>query len=73
MILKQPHQDNEMKISVGTEEKTMPFAPSYGYVSPNQMLATIGSNDFLEISINQGNAAEKLKVTDGMIVTIHLA
>ncbi|MBN2599958.1 MAG: SAM-dependent chlorinase/fluorinase [Candidatus Thermoplasmatota archaeon] len=36
------------------------FVPSYGYASPGDLLVTVGSNHFLELSINQGNAAQVL-------------
>ncbi|MDR5695563.1 MAG: S-adenosyl-l-methionine hydroxide adenosyltransferase family protein [Armatimonadota bacterium] len=36
------------------------FTPSYGFVPPGQFLAAIGSDGFLEIAINQGDAAREL-------------
>ncbi|MEM2105185.1 MAG: SAM-dependent chlorinase/fluorinase [Candidatus Bathyarchaeia archaeon] len=38
---------------------------AYAEVPPKQSLAIIGSHNFLEISINQGSAAEKFKVKAG--------
>jgi S-adenosylmethionine hydrolase len=38
---------------------------AYGDVKPNKPLAIVGSHDFLEISINQGTAAETFKIRDG--------
>ncbi|MEM4505185.1 MAG: SAM-dependent chlorinase/fluorinase [Candidatus Bathyarchaeia archaeon] len=38
---------------------------AYAEVEPGKPLAIIGSHDFLEISINQGNAAEAFKVKAG--------
>ncbi|HWR64170.1 MAG TPA: SAM-dependent chlorinase/fluorinase, partial [Candidatus Thermoplasmatota archaeon] len=35
-------------------------APSYGYAKQGELLITVGSNHFLEISINQGDAAQSL-------------
>jgi S-adenosyl-L-methionine hydrolase (adenosine-forming) len=34
--------------------------PSYGYANPGDLLVTVGSNHFLELSVNQGNAAQVL-------------
>jgi len=34
--------------------------PSYGYAKQGELLITVGSNHFLEISINQGDAAQSL-------------
>jgi len=41
------------------------FCSTYGDVSPKQPLALVGSHEFLEISVNQGNAANKFKVKVG--------
>jgi S-adenosylmethionine hydrolase len=42
----------------------LPFVPSYGFVKPGEVLFTIGSNSFLEISINQRNAAKTLMINE---------
>lgn len=41
------------------------FCSTYGDVLVKQPLALIGSHDFLEISVNQGNAAKKFKANIG--------
>lgn len=46
------------------------YGSAYGDVDVNELLAVIGGYDFLEIAINQGNAAEKLKARVGMSVRI---
>jgi hypothetical protein len=38
---------------------------AYADVKPHESLAIIGSHNFLEISINQGNAAEAFRIQDG--------
>ncbi len=38
----------------------VPCVASYGYAKPGELLVTVGSNHFLEISVNQGNAAQIL-------------
>jgi S-adenosylmethionine hydrolase len=38
----------------------IPLVPSYGYMGAGELLLTVGSNHFLEISCNQGNAAQML-------------
>jgi len=43
---------------------------AYAEVKPQKPLAIIGSHNFLEISINQGNAAEALKTRSGDKVTL---
>jgi len=41
------------------------FCSTYGDVSTKEPLALVGSHDFLEISVNQGNAAKKFRVKIG--------
>jgi S-adenosylmethionine hydrolase len=40
----------------------IPFFSSYGYAKQGELLITLGSNHYLEISINQGNAAQTLGI-----------
>jgi len=40
------------------------FVSSYGFARPGEVLLTIGSNHFLEISVNQGNAAQTLMIKE---------
>ena len=46
------------------------FCKAYGEARPHETLALIGSHGFLEISVNQGSAAEKFKTKAGDPVTI---
>ncbi len=46
------------------------FCRAYGDVAPKTALALIGSHDFLEISVNQGNASKKFKTKVGDAVTV---
>jgi S-adenosylmethionine hydrolase len=48
----------------------VPFVAAYGYASQGQVLCTLGSNQFLEISINQGNASQTLGL--GVDADVHL-
>ena len=41
------------------------FGKTYAQAKPNEPLALIGSHGFLEIALNQGNAAEKFQVKSG--------
>lgn len=52
--------DGKIMAFIGKEKYEMKFVKSYGFVKKGQILATIGSSDFLEISINGSNAAKKL-------------
>lgn len=58
-----PKEIAEKKISLVAGDRRweqLPLVASYGYVKPGEALLTIGSNHFVEISINQGNAAHTL-------------
>ena len=50
----------KLKILIKKKQYELVLSKSYGLVKKNQILATIGSSNFLEISINQANAAKKL-------------
>jgi len=50
----------------------MRFYTTYGDVATRNMLALIGSHDFLEIAVNQGNASKKFKTKAGDAVTVSL-
>jgi len=46
---------------------------TYAEVAPQKPLAIIGSHDFLEISVNQGNAADTFKIKTGDKITLYYA
>lgn len=52
-------------IKIKEKSFTLPFKKSYSLVSKGSCLALIGSNGYLEISMNQGNAAKHLNVAIG--------
>ena len=47
------------------------FCKAYADVESQKPLALVGSHNFLEISINQGNAAEAFKIKSGDKVTLY--
>jgi S-adenosylmethionine hydrolase len=56
-----PNDFEQKKITVISGSRQwdqIPFVSSYGYAKQGELLITIGSNHFLEISVNQGNAAQ---------------
>ena len=57
-------------VFLGDHSFKIPFVRSYGFVKKGETLATIGSSNFLEIGINQGNAAKKLKIKEDTSVKI---
>ncbi len=54
--------DNKVTIFIGKRTFRTNFVKSYDFVKKGELLATVGSSNLLEISINQGNAAKKLGV-----------
>ncbi len=47
------------------------FCSAYGEVPARTPLAIVGSHDFLEISVNQGNASKTLNLEIGDLLSIH--
>ena len=64
ILLKGLAYDKKIMVYIGEKHIEIPFVKAYGFVKKRKMLATIGSSDFLEIGINQGNAAKKLSIKE---------
>ena len=54
--------DTKTMTFIGNNKEEIMYVKSYDYVKKGQLLSTIGSSNYLEISMNQGDAAKKLKV-----------
>lgn len=54
-----------IKLRLKNVRLKLKLCKAYADVNANEPLAIVGSHDFLEISINQGNAAEAFKIHDG--------
>lgn len=54
-----------VKVEIGRASLTLRLCSAYGDVSPGEALALVGSHDFLEISVNQGSAAERFTAKSG--------
>jgi hypothetical protein len=54
-----------IKLRLKSVSLKLKLCKAYADVNPHRPLAIMGSHDFLEISINQGNAAETFKIKDG--------
>jgi S-adenosylmethionine hydrolase len=67
-------EQNRLKGAVNVEltscKLKLAFCRAYGEMKPHEPLALIGSHGFLEISINQGNAAEQFKTKAGDTITV---
>jgi S-adenosyl-L-methionine hydrolase (adenosine-forming) len=66
--------DDSVEIELGSETLShMKLSKTYAETEPNRPLALIGSHDYLEIAINQGNAAEKFSLKTGDRITLKRA
>jgi S-adenosylmethionine hydrolase len=58
------------EFQVKVAERIVPFKTTYSEAGSNQLLALIGSNDWLEIAVNGGNASDHLCVSVGEPVIV---
>jgi S-adenosylmethionine hydrolase len=54
-----------INIELPAQKLKLKLCNAYGEAKPQEPLALIGSHNYLEISLNQGNAAEKFKAEPG--------
>ncbi len=66
----QSHAKSAVSAELAGSKLELKFCKAYGEAEPQEPLALIGSHGFLEISLNQGNAAEKFKTHAGDKVTV---
>jgi hypothetical protein len=60
-----------MKVKVKNTWFTMKFCKAYGEVVAQEPVALIGSHNFLELSVNQGNASRVFKAKSGDKVVVY--
>lgn len=63
--------ENSVTVKVRNEKLTLKLCKAYGDVEKQQPLAIIGSHNFLEISVNQGNARNIFNVEAGDGVVLY--
>ena len=54
--------NKKIMMFIGKKQQKIPFVKTYDVEKKGEILATISSSNYLEISINQGNAAKKLGI-----------
>lgn len=52
----------KVMLSVADYQEIIPFAETYGQTDKEELLVTVGSHGFVELSVNQGDAAQTLDV-----------
>ncbi len=62
---KEVTQAKTIEAKLSNTKLLLPYCATYGETKPQQPLALIGSHGFLEIALNQANAAEKFKAHIG--------
>jgi S-adenosyl-L-methionine hydrolase (adenosine-forming) len=65
-------KNESFKIKLKNISQKLPFRQTYAQAKPQEPIALIGSHGFLEIALNQGNAAEKFQVKTGNTVEVTL-
>jgi S-adenosylmethionine hydrolase len=68
--LAQNRAKGEVNVELAGNKLKLKFCNAYGEIKPQEPLILIGSHGFLEISINQGSAAQKFKIKAGDTVTV---
>ncbi|WP_287586290.1 S-adenosyl-l-methionine hydroxide adenosyltransferase family protein [Candidatus Borrarchaeum sp.] len=59
-----------LNVQIKEQVNKIAFYETYGKTQPGEFLGLIGSTGFFELAINQSNAAHKLDVSTGDIITI---
>jgi len=54
--------DTKIAVFIGDKKQDITFVKSYNFVKKGHILATLNSNNLMEIAVNQGNATRKLGV-----------
>jgi S-adenosylmethionine hydrolase len=63
-------QGNLIKITIGRESFTGPLVKAYGEEEKGRLILLYGNNGLLEIAMNQGSAADKMKVQPGTAILL---
>jgi S-adenosyl-L-methionine hydrolase (adenosine-forming) len=53
------------RTEAGIRRRRFPLVSTYGDLEPGTLMALIGSSGYLEVAVNQGSAAEKLRIIPG--------
>jgi S-adenosylmethionine hydrolase len=65
-------ESSKLRVRFGKKVARIRFGFTYGEAKAEEALALIGSHDFLEIAVNQGNAAKQFSIKAGDAVFITL-
>ncbi|TFH14585.1 hypothetical protein E4H04_09950 [Candidatus Bathyarchaeota archaeon] len=60
------------KLTVDDKQYTAPYVRRFSAVKPGELLLLVAGGGYLEISVNQGNAAKHLGISRGSKISLHL-
>jgi S-adenosylmethionine hydrolase len=66
------HAGNDIVVSIGRRRVGVPFLSTFSEVRKGGLVAMVGSHDFLEISVNQGDAARRLRLKPGARLVLEM-
>ena len=66
------HEGYPLRVKLGGRALELRLCSAYGEVPVKTPLAIVGSHDFLEVSVNQGNASKAFRVKTGALIRISL-
>ncbi|MBN2600107.1 MAG: S-adenosyl-l-methionine hydroxide adenosyltransferase family protein [Candidatus Thermoplasmatota archaeon] len=73
-ILPKDVEQKRITVVSGTKQwENVSFVSSYGFAKQGDMLITVGSNHFVEISVNKGNAADTLGLAEDAELTLQFS
>ncbi|MFO7677578.1 MAG: S-adenosyl-l-methionine hydroxide adenosyltransferase family protein [Thermoplasmatota archaeon] len=64
---------DKINVELGDISTKILFVQSYGYGKKDDVLAIIGSSNYVEITVNQGSAAKKLSLKEGDGIQLHIS
>lgn len=65
-------KEGKFRFVIGRKRLTIPFMRTYSDVPRGGLVALVGSHGFLEIGVNQGNAARRLNAALGTRIAVEL-
>jgi S-adenosylmethionine hydrolase len=69
----QLHTKDVVNVEFSNQKLKLKLCKTYDEAKPQEPIALIGSHNYLELAINQGNAAEKFKVNVGDKIKVSFA
>ena len=64
--------ETQLKVTVEGREYKAPYVRRFSAVKPGELLFLVAGGGYMEISVNQGNAAKKLGLSTGAEITLRI-